>query len=71
MPIDRPDNRSFGYRLARLAPRGSLSFSLILSLDSVHRVEVSFRNYFDFDDENFFRLKRRDLCLDFKNGGKI
>lgn len=35
----------------------ALSFSLILSLDSVRRVEVSFRNYFDFDDENFFRLK--------------
>lgn len=35
----------------------ALSFSLILSLDSVRRVEVSFGNYFDFDDENFFRLK--------------
>lgn len=49
MPIDRPDNRSFGYRLARLLHHVALS----LSLDTVRRVESNRRGIISISSENF------------------
>lgn len=51
MPIDRPDNRSFGYRLARLLHHVALSLSL--SLDTVRRVESNRRGIISISSENF------------------
>lgn len=49
MPIDRPDNRSFGYRLARLLHHVALSLSLSRYCSS-SRIE-SKGNYFDLERE--------------------